>query len=155
MPVDFLAGIVAPLVAALGALDALAVEAARRGLAAAAGHQTHVLPQMLMHLGPQPRVLPAPEVVIDRRPRRKMLGQVAPLAPGLDEVEDRVEQLAVGVLAWPARPAGLGEAVVDELPLGVGQITGVAHPQRTAGDGQKSTAQSAHLLGFLEFSNTL
>src|SRR6266850_1105344 len=98
---------------------------------------------MLVDTHPQARAFPLAEVMVDGRPRRKVLRQIAPLASGLVEVKDRVEQLPVAVLARTACFAGLGKAIVDELPFGFGQVRSVAHPQRTRAGGQKNTAISA------------
>jgi len=61
--------------------------------------------------------------------------QVAPLARRLDQIEDRVEELAEDVLARTPLLAGLGEAIVDEIPFGVGEVRGVSHPQFVKGCG--------------------
>jgi hypothetical protein len=134
-PVDFLACIVAPLVAGFGALDALAVDDRSAGLRLASFDQAEMFSQMRVNLVQQAIALPESEVVIDRTPRSKVLGQVAPLAAGFDEVEDRVEQLAERMLAGAALLAGLGEAVVDELPFGIGKIRCVSHRQCVTGCG--------------------
>jgi hypothetical protein len=41
------------------------------------------------------------------------------------------------------------------LPFGVAQVRRISHPKRTAINEAQSTAISALLLGFLEFSNRL
>jgi len=64
-PLDLLAGIVAPLVAGLGALDALAVEDGRTGLSVASFDPTHVFPQVRVNLRPQAVALPQAEVVAE------------------------------------------------------------------------------------------
>ena len=51
-PGDFLAGVATSLVAAFGALDALAVEDGRTGLAVAPCHDPHLFAQMRMNLDP-------------------------------------------------------------------------------------------------------
>ena len=152
-PVDFLARVVAALVAHLGALDALAVDARRAGVAFAVLGQAHRLAQMSMNGFPQAVVLPEPEVVIDRAPRSKVFGQVAPLAAGFGEIEDRLEQLPERVLAPPPLLAGLGKTVSDQIPFGVRQVRGITHPQLVRNCSQKYNDDNGKSQG--EFSNKL
>lgn len=127
--VDFLAGIVAPRLAALGALDAPAVDDRRAGVPVAGFELPQEFAQVRVNRGPQPAVLPLPEVMIDRAPRREVGGQIAPLAAGARQIEHGVEQVPIRVLARAAGRAGLGKTVMDKLPFGVGKISRVAHPQ--------------------------
>jgi hypothetical protein len=126
-PVDFLARIVTPLVAGFGALDALAVDDSGAGVRLAPFDQAEMFSQMGVNLLPQAIALPDAEVVIDRAPRSEVLGQVAPLATGFDQVENGVEQLSQRMLAASALFAGFGEAEVDELPFVVSKIRCVSH----------------------------
>jgi hypothetical protein len=71
-PVDFLAGVVTPLVAGLGALDALAVDDAGADVEFAPGGLTQMLAQVVVNLLPQTVLFPEPEVVIDRAPGREV-----------------------------------------------------------------------------------
>src|SRR6266403_1334276 len=98
---------------------------------------------------------PESEVMIDGGPGRKVLGQVAPLAGGAHDVEHRVEQFPIGVLARASRLGGFGKTILDEFPFGVRQIMSVSHPQSAGVSGQKSTAKYADSLDFFEFSNRL
>ena len=135
--VDFLARIVTPFFAHLGALDALAIEDGRAGMALATFDPAQMLSQMGMDLFPQTVELPEPEVMVDGAPGSKVPGQVAPLRAGFDEIEDGIEQLPERVLAPPTALAGLGKAVVDELPFGVSQIRCVSHRERIADCGTR------------------
>lgn len=128
--VDFLTRIVTPLVAGLGALDALAVNDRSAGLRFSSFDQAEMFSQMGVNLAPQASTLPEPEVVIDRAPRSEVFGQVPPLAARLDQVEHRVEQFPEGMFAASALLAGLGETIVDELPFGIGKIRCVSHRKR-------------------------
>jgi hypothetical protein len=94
-PVDFLACVVAARVTALGALDALAVDDRRAGVAIASLELPQEFAQVGVNLRPQPAVFPLPEVMIDRAPRRKVRGQIPPLATGAIEIEHRVEQFPI------------------------------------------------------------
>lgn len=126
--VDFLARVVASLVAALCAFDTLAVDDPRAGLGIAPGCLANVLAQMRVNRHPKPIVFPQPEVVIDGPPPSKVRGKIAPLAAGFGEVEDAVEQIPKGVLSWPPSLAGLGKTVVDQLPFGVRKVRSITHP---------------------------
>jgi hypothetical protein len=154
-PVDFLAGIVASLVAALRALDALSVEDPRTGMALSPRHHTQMLSQMPVDCHQESFAFPLPEVVIDRTPRRKVFRQIAPLAGGLGQVEDRIEQFPVAMLPGTSGPERFGKAVVNEFPFGVGEIASVSHPQSAGVSDQKSTVNSENFFRFVEFSNTL
>src|SRR5665213_26239 len=76
-----------------------------------------------------PVALPGAEVMINRAPGGKALGQIAPLAGGLGQVENGVEQFPVAVLAGPPRRARLGKTIGDQGPFTVSQIGGITHPQ--------------------------
>jgi hypothetical protein len=129
-PIDFLAGIVTPLVADLGAFDALAVDDTSTGVALASIDQAHLLAQVSMNGCPQTVALPESEVVIGRSPRGKVSWQVAPLATRFDHIENGVGQLSERMLARTSYLGGLGEAVVDELPFTVGKVRCISHPKR-------------------------
>ena len=62
---------------------------------------------------------------------------------------------AVTVFAGSPQLAGSGKEGFEELPFVVAEISFVSHPQFAGAGDQKSTANSAFLLGFLEFSNRL
>ena len=69
-------------------------------------------------------VPPLVEVPPDGALGREVLGQVAPLAPGPQDVEDGVDHVAQVGGAGP--PAGLDRQVgLDQRPLLVGDVTGV------------------------------
>src|SRR5207245_1555602 len=125
--VEFLARIVAALLAAFGALDALAVDDPSGGRTLASFHLAQVFPQMRVNLFPQMVAFPESEVMIDGAPGRKVLGQVPPLAGGAHDIEHRVEQLPIGVLARASRLGGFGKTIMDELPFGLRQVMSVSH----------------------------
>jgi hypothetical protein len=154
-PVDLLAGIVASLVAALRAPDALTVEDSSTGMALSPCDHPQMLSQMSVDCCQESYAFPQAKVVIDRPPRRKAFRQIAPLASGLGQVEDRIEQFPIAVLPGTSSPERLGKAVVDESPFGVGEIASVSHPQSAGVSDQKSTVKSENFFSFLEFSNTL
>ena len=67
--------------------------------------------------------------MVDGSPPRKVLRQIAPLAAGLGEVEDGVDQLPEGVFAGRSRLGGFGKTVIDQLPFGISKVGSIAHPQ--------------------------
>src|SRR5437660_12532802 len=91
--VDFFPGIVAPLVAGLGALDAMTVDDRRTGVALASFHLARMLPQVRVNVDPQAVDLPEPKVVVDGSPSGNGCRQIGPFATGLEDVADSVEQL--------------------------------------------------------------
>src|ERR1035441_5826369 len=131
--VDLLARVVASLVARLRASDALAVDDPRTGLAISSSRHAHLFAQMSVNSHPKPIALPQSEIVIDRSPPGKVLRQIAPLAAGLCEIEDRIDQLPKGMLARPSRLGGLGKAVIDQLPFGISKVGSITHPQGNRG----------------------
>ena len=110
------------------------------------------LAQKGVHPLPQTIAFPESEVMIHRAPRSEVLGQVAPLAAGFGEVKDGIEQLAEGMLARSTSLCGLGKAMIDELPFGVGEVRCIAHRKRITYCG---TRYKLTLKKFSPFSNRL
>ena len=124
--VDFLACIITPGATGFGGLDALAVDdrRTRAGLAAdTLAIQHH---QVVVEGFPGSVVAKPGEPAIGRLVRREMLRQHAPGTAAAQHKEDRIHHFA----HRPApMPAGLGrrwQQRREYLPLGVGQVTGVA-----------------------------
>ena len=105
--------VVAALVAAFAALDALAVDDPGAGVALPSFHLPEMFPQMRVDVLPELVAFPESVIMIDRAPRREVRGQVPPLATGAHDIEHGIEQFAIGVFAWAPGLAGLGETVVD------------------------------------------
>ena len=145
-PIDFLAGIVTPLVADLGAFDALTVDDTSTGVALAPIDQTHLFSQVGVNRCPQTVAFPESEVVIGRSPRGKVSWQVAPLTAGFDNIENGVGQLSEGMLARTPCLGGLGEAVIDELPFALGKVRCISHRKRISdcGTRYKLTLKESH-----------
>ena len=154
-PIDLLACVVSPLLAALGTFDALAVNDPGGGLPLTSFHLPQVFPKVRMNPFPQSGVFPKSQVMIDRAPRSEVLRQVAPLAGRAHEVEHRVEQFPIAVLAGASSLLGSGKTIVDELPFGVRQVSCVSHPQCTAGMYLQCTDNYALSSKRSQFSNTL
>ena len=128
-PIDFLARIIATFVAAFTAFDALAIDDRRTGLAVASRQQARGLPQVGVDLHPETIAFPEAKVMVDGAPRGKVTGQVAPLAPGCDHIEHRVEQFPVGMLTPSAPCGGLRKAVFNQLPFTLSQVRCISHPE--------------------------
>src|SRR5260221_10398064 len=135
--IDFFSGIVAPLVAGFGTLDALAVDNCRAGVPLASLHLARMLPQVRVNGDPQAVALPEPQVVVDSSPSGEVGRQVAPLATGLEKVEDRIEQFPKQMFAGSPLLVGPRETKVDELPFGVGKVRCVSHRHCVTGCGTR------------------
>ena len=73
---------------------------------------------------------PFPEVLIDRRMRRKVFWQLSPLATRAIYIADRVEHLARVCLALAPTRAGQRDHRLDNSPLFVAHITRVTSTSR-------------------------
>ena len=101
-PLEVLVGVVATRVGRFfDALDTLGVHdgSCRLGILA------HPLPLSCVHNfedeGPRPVQTESPEMVVNGRPRRKVMGQKPPMTATFQDVEeDGVENIAQGVGAW-------------------------------------------------------
>ena len=122
---DPLAHVVAPRLAPLGGVDALAVDDRRRGALLAAVGVPQPGAEHVEDLRPG-AVEPPPAVVeVDGAPGGQVVGHHPPGDAAADQVEDAVEDLAEVDVAGPAAGLGLGQQGLDELPLLVGQVGGV------------------------------
>ena len=125
-PVDLLAGVISPRPTGFRGFDALAVDYRRTGAGFAADTLAIQHHQVVVQVFPGSVVAKSGEPAIRRLMRREMLRQHAPRAAAAQHKEERVHQLA----HWPRpTPAGLGrwrQQRREELPFGIGQITGVA-----------------------------
>jgi hypothetical protein len=66
---------------------------------------------MRVDVGDPFRALPLTKLLVNGRPRGQGFGQVAPLAACAQQIQDGIEQFAVGVLAGSARGRKLVEAI--------------------------------------------
>ena len=88
-----------------------------------------VPPEDIVQLLPHPGVPPGVEVVRHRLPRREVVRQAPPLAPGPRQVEDGIDDVLAVVGPLPPGPGlGLWEQVADVMPLKGGQVTRVRLP---------------------------
>src|SRR4051794_38169971 len=91
----------------LGGLDRLAVDDARRGAGLPSGHFARLQQQLeidpIQHAG----VAPSIEIMLHRRIRRELAGQLAPLAAGPHHIEQRIDNTAHLSLRRAAQPVAL------------------------------------------------
>ncbi len=124
--VDLLGRVVAPWPTALSGLDRLAVDGRRRRARASAGALAVGRDQGVVDGHEQAGVTPSREPTVDRRPGRKVGRHQPPRDAAAQDVEDGVEDLALGPGARSAAPAGRRQQRRDQGPFGVGQIARVA-----------------------------
>ncbi len=106
-------------------LDTLTVQDRRAGVRMTARGCAHLAPQPLLNAGPGAVQPPGAKIGVDRLPRRKVMGQEAPLAPRAQDIEDRVDNLSPPVLSWtPAAVDGRNQWF-DDGPFFVREIRGV------------------------------
>jgi hypothetical protein len=110
------------------------------GLGIPPGSRPDPLSQRVVQPGQGAVFAPGGEVPINGLPGREVRGQVPPRAPGPVQVQDRLHDPADRPDSRPAPPPGLLSWHVrgDDLPLGIGQVTGIAPgapsgPPRTLG----------------------
>jgi hypothetical protein len=118
--IDLLTGIIASSFIALGAFDRLAVQDGRTGFGFAPLGVTEPFTEVFVQCEPEPDENPIAIIAVERRPRRQILGHVAPLATGADDVKDAIKNLAIRVNSRPPRLGKRFEQVIDDLPLPIG-----------------------------------
>src|SRR5829696_3419791 len=135
-----LAPVEAPLLAAdAGRLHRLAVHDARARLGIPAELLPQPPPHRSVHPLPGSVYPPRPEVVEHRLPRRKLAREHAPLATALQDVKDRVKDLARAVDARASSSLWDWEVRLQQRPFGVGEVRGVS-VARHASDRTRYTA---------------
>ena len=77
--------------------------------------------QRVMDPGPNPFAFPAPQVVIDRLPRREVVRQKPPRTACAQQIQDRLNDLALGRAARATARRGIGDHRLDHGPLAVRQ----------------------------------
>lgn len=99
----------------------LAVETGCGGLRVLASGLSHLGAEVVVETGQQAIASPLAEMMIDGRPRREVFGQEPPWGPGLDQIEDGVEDFAQSG-ARAAAFFGGGQKAAQQLPLVVGEV---------------------------------
>ena len=110
------------------ALDALAVDD-RGGLACFARRGFPALDvERLVNTLERSVATPKIEVIVERRARRQVLRDGAPLAAGAEDVHQAVDDLALIDVTAVAAALGWRNKRLDMRPFGVGHIARVAEP---------------------------
>src|ERR1700693_466111 len=126
---DLLAGIIAARPAGFGGLDRLAVDDAGGGARFAPRGFTRQHQQDMVDLTPQTAIAPGVEVMLNRGVGREILGQQAPLAAALRQIEDRVHHRTQRRRARAAATlVRRGQERLDHGQLGIGCIACIAQP---------------------------
>src|SRR5215204_1154198 len=127
-PLHLLAGVVASRAAALGGLDALAVEHRGRGRRLAADPLAISHDEQVVDRLEQALVTPSAEPAEDRAPRRQVARQKPPRDAAAQEIKDRIKDLPQRPFPRPPSGTRLWHQGLDQSPLGVGQISFVTQP---------------------------
>jgi len=112
----------------VGGADRLGVDHRRGRLGVPPGGSPDLGAQPVVQPGQRAVIAPGGEVPVHRPPRREVRGQVPPGAPGPVHVQDRLHDPAQRPdprSAPPLRHHG-GQVRGDNLPLDIGQVTGIA-----------------------------
>ena len=102
-----------------------AVEDRGRGLGVSVVEKADDRPEVVGDRLEDARLEPASGLLIHGGPGGKIMGQVTPLAAGLDDVADGVEEVPQRVLTLRGVFAHQGEVGEEELPFRVGDVTGI------------------------------
>jgi len=84
----------------------LTIDDASTGLAPLPSRHPSIAAQHIMHQLPSAILPPAPEVLIDKLPWGKVMGQQTPRTATPKDTEDGIENFAPGIFLSP--PAGFG-----------------------------------------------
>jgi hypothetical protein len=125
---DHLLGRITARTAGLGGFDRLAVNHPGGRTCLAAGGFAHLHKQHMVDGLPNAAVPPGVEIPLHRCVWRELLGQQAPLAAGLRDVEDGIDHLAHAGLARPPARRRWREMRLDQRPLFIGGIACIAQP---------------------------
>src|SRR6266851_3825589 len=126
---DLLAGVIPSRAAGFGGLDRLAVDDPGGGTRFAAHRFTRQHQQDMVDLPPQAVVAPGIEVVLHRGKGREILGQHAPLAAALGDVEDGVHHRSQRRRAPPPAPlVRRWHQCRDHRPFAIGGVACRAKP---------------------------
>lgn len=107
-------------------LHRLAVDDARSRAGLAPGRLAHRHQQYVVDRFPGSVVAPGVEITLHRGEGRELLGQHAPLATALGDVEDRVDRRAQAGFALAPTTGGRRQVGFDEGPFRIGGVTCIA-----------------------------
>src|SRR5262249_46516573 len=125
---DLLTAVRAPLLATQGRLDRLTVESGGAGRRCPPGLDAGQGTQGVEDLLPGTVPVPPLEVVVDRLPRRQVMGQRPPGTPFAGVVKQGVDDFAQIDFAGPPGPTAsldAGQQRLDQRPLLVRQVAGI------------------------------
>jgi len=100
----------------------LAVDHPSRGSASASLSFTHSSDQSAVDRTPQAGAAPLVEIILNRRTRREVFRQCAPLAAAGRNVEDRIHDHSQTDLAGTTAPASQGHQRLDQSPLRIRHV---------------------------------
>src|SRR5271166_2574651 len=124
---DMLAAVVAALATHLAGLDTLAVDDHGRGVTMAIGYAPTAMIEIALNAPQHATIAPGHKILVDRAPGREILGQQAPMAAGLDQIEHGLDRSPQIGSPWPATPFGSRQQRRNQRPLLVAQIGIVGH----------------------------
>src|SRR6185503_3762306 len=131
-PFDVFAFVVAAFASEVCGLDALAVDAARRGVL--------VTPRLLAYLGaqgivepwPVPAVAPLTAIPVHTGPLRILMGEQAPCDAPIDDIKNGIDHRSHIEFAVATTRLGWWNHIFDKIPCGISEVCGVwlgVHPQ--------------------------
>src|ERR1041384_3387394 len=121
-PFDLFGTIKACGPSAIGGLDALRVDNRGAGLAVAAFQDAEVTAQGIVDPFPGTIFSPAPKVMIDDAPGRQIVGDKAPRTAGAQDIQDRIDDLALGINFWSTTRLGGRDHWFENLPFGIMEV---------------------------------
>src|SRR5215471_3391400 len=126
------ATVVATLAPQLRRLDALAIEAAGRGMLVTARPLANLSAQGVVEALPVPAVTPLAEIPIDTGPLWILMEEHAPFDAPVDDIKNRIDHLPHIELAVPSTRFGSWDQIFDTIPFSIREVCGVwigVHPQ--------------------------
>ena len=124
--IDTLAGVEAARPAGLRRRSALAVDDGGRRLGLASEFAPRLPDQSADDPVPAAGVAPSIEIALDRRVRRELAWQSAPLAAGRQNVQNRLDNLAQIDFPRPSQSAPRRQPPGDQRPLRIGHVACIA-----------------------------
>jgi hypothetical protein len=87
------------------------------------GRHPHIATEQIMNQLPGTVLPPAPEVLVDNLPRRKVMGQQPPGTATPEDIEDRVQNFALGIFLRSAAWFGSGDQMLNQRPFTVTEVS--------------------------------
>src|SRR5215831_19989204 len=122
-PAQFLGPIIATHASLFTGAHRLAVQHRSAGLALSSSRLPHPLAHRVMHLRPDSLPAPRPRVMIDRMPRRQIVGQQFPCAAAANCVTDPIHDLAACMFGRTPSRFGCGHERFQAIPFGIREIS--------------------------------